>query len=298
MSKSKKIEKLTPSQIAMFPEYFREWTNIGLSTDPADRPRAEAAIAKMYEIAKFRAPKVVWCGSPLSSAIARRVIKSLCKVSVRDSVRASVWDSVRDSVYGQHEAGWLSFYDFFLRECGLVSQIEPLSGLFELCRSCGWIIPCQEICFASERHNVLHRDDRGRLHCEDGPALAYPDGWELWYVHGVSVNEKIVMRPASQTVSEINAEGNAERRRIRIEKFGWTRYLAESGATCVDRRRNDRDAQEEKLFVIADGTKRFACVDPSTGRTYAIGVPREVETCEQAQLFMSHGLDARAIHRS
>ena len=38
---SKKIEKLTPEQIARFPEFVERWTNIGLSTAPADRPRAE-----------------------------------------------------------------------------------------------------------------------------------------------------------------------------------------------------------------------------------------------------------------
>ena len=35
-----KIEKLTPEQIAKMPEYIEKWTKIGLSTEPADRPRA------------------------------------------------------------------------------------------------------------------------------------------------------------------------------------------------------------------------------------------------------------------
>lgn len=44
----KRIESLTDEQIAKFPEYVKRWTDIGLCTDPADRPRAEAAVRKCY----------------------------------------------------------------------------------------------------------------------------------------------------------------------------------------------------------------------------------------------------------
>lgn len=33
-----KINSLTPEQIARFPEFVKRWTDIGLCTDPADRP--------------------------------------------------------------------------------------------------------------------------------------------------------------------------------------------------------------------------------------------------------------------
>jgi hypothetical protein len=43
-----RIETLTPEQIARFDEFRDRWTQIGLCTEPADRPRAEAAIRDMY----------------------------------------------------------------------------------------------------------------------------------------------------------------------------------------------------------------------------------------------------------
>lgn len=46
----KQITKLTSAQEARFPEFVRKWIDIGLSTQPADRPRAEKAIAGMYEL--------------------------------------------------------------------------------------------------------------------------------------------------------------------------------------------------------------------------------------------------------
>ena len=315
-----KIDKLTDAQIAKFPEYVKRWTDIGLSTEPADRPRAEAAFTAMYAQAGLPRPHMVWCGSPLSQSLTRAVLIANPSVgaSVWDSVGASVWDRVWDSVwasvwasvrasvwasvwasvYGAHDANRLAFYRFFRDECGLTAQTDALGVLWELGESCGWCLPHHHICWLSERHNILRRDEDGALHCDDGPALAYPDGWALWYLHGVSVDEQIVLRPESQTVEQIHGEDNEERRRCRIERFGWSRYLKESGAKVVDQRRNDRDCQQERLYSLRDGSRRIRLVDPSTGREYFQGVPQEVETCEQAQLWMSHGLDSRVIHGS
>jgi hypothetical protein len=106
------------------------------------------------------------------------------------------------------------------------------------------------------------------------------------------------LRPETQTIKQIQEEPNEEVRRVRIERYGWERFLKESGANRRDSRRNDRDTQEESLYQLRDGTQRFVCVDPSTGRRYALGVPGEVATCEQAQLWMSHELDLYATHRS
>jgi hypothetical protein len=106
------------------------------------------------------------------------------------------------------------------------------------------------------------------------------------------------MHPDNQSIKEIESESNAEIKRIRIDRFGWEKYLHGVGAKIIEGRRNDRDAQVERLFQLNDGTQRFVCIDPSTGRRYALGVPREIKTCEQAQNFLSSGLDRFAIHRS
>jgi hypothetical protein len=113
------------------------------------------------------------------------------------------------------------------------------------------------------------------------------------------VDEQIVMRPETQTIEQIERERDEERRRIRIERFGWERYLRESGAEVVDSRTNDRDAQEEVLYKMRNSdTRRFCCSDPSTGRRYALGVPMTINSCQAAQDWMSHGLDRFTIHRS
>jgi hypothetical protein len=164
------------------------------------------------------------------------------RASVGDSVRASVWDSVRDSVrasvYGQHDAGWLSFYNYFRSVCGLVDQTNPLMGLISVAQTSGWFLPHAKICWVSERHNILRRDDRGRLHDTTGPAVAYPDGWAIYAVHGVRVPSWIIERPQDIDPSKIKAEKNTEIRRVMLSKFGEAKYLEQSGAvevSCDDR---------------------------------------------------------------
>ncbi len=73
-----------------------------------------------------------------------------------------------------------------------------------------------------------------RLHRDDGPAVAWPDGWGVWCIHGVRVTRQIVEAPQTLTVEQIRDERNAEVRRIMVDRFGAERYLRESDAQLLD----------------------------------------------------------------
>ena len=74
----KKIESLTPDQIAKMSEYRDRWIAFGLSTSPADRPMAEQGVRDAYKAAGKKAPKaMVWCGSPISGALTRAIATSI-----------------------------------------------------------------------------------------------------------------------------------------------------------------------------------------------------------------------------
>jgi hypothetical protein len=69
------IESLTDSQKARAAEFRDRWTEIGLCTDPSDRPRAEVAIREIYRQGGLEPPaKIVWCGSPLSQGLTRLIM--------------------------------------------------------------------------------------------------------------------------------------------------------------------------------------------------------------------------------
>jgi hypothetical protein len=151
---------------------------------------------------------------------------------VRDQVLAQVRDLYWRAIWGQHEAGWLSWVDTF-RRFGL-KACKPADGLVKVGKSAGWWWPLQGAVVLTERPSQLHRDEEGRLHCEDGAAVLYPDGWGVWAIHGVRVTQQIVERPETLTVKEIREESNAEVRRVMIERFTPERYLRESEATLLD----------------------------------------------------------------
>ena len=319
----KKIEKLTAAQTTKMAEYAKRWTEIGLSTQPADRPRAERAIVEMYRAAGLPAPKIVWCGSPMSQGLTRAIVidKKLMgeignsvgdsvwdsvgdsvRASVWDSVRASVWDSVWDSVrasvrasvYGQHDANWLAFYKFFRDECGLKDQTEKVSGLTELCESAGWALPHQKICWVSERHCVVTRDDRGRLHSLTGPALLYPDGWGVYAVHGTRIPETWITAPSTLTPKVALTWPNVEQRRAACEILGWENILRELKAKSINKDEDPMIGELVEVNLPDIGKERFLRVLCGTGRRFALPVPPNMKTALEANSW-TYGVDTQVL---
>jgi hypothetical protein len=222
--------------------------------------------------------------------------------SVGDSVGASVWASVRDSVgasvrasvwasgYGSHDAPWLAFYRYFHDVCGLVEQTRALAGMWEIAESAGWWLPHEHICWVSERHNVLRLDDRGRLHSDNGPACAYPDGWGVYAWHGLRLppgQEWIVDDPDRITPETIMSEDNAEIKRVMVERMGYERFVSDLSAERVHhddtgtlwRKDLGDDRPPITLVEVLDGTP-----DAVSGerRRYWLRVPPEMQTARQA----------------
>ena len=98
--------------------------------------------------------------------------------------------------------------------------------------SAGWWWPFAGAVILTERPTQIHRDQLGRLHCETGPALLYPDGWGFHAWHGVRVPAWVVDSP---TVQQIAQEPNAEIRRCGIESLGWDQFIQDAQLRAVDR---------------------------------------------------------------
>jgi len=228
------IIELTPEQKAQLVIYRNKWIEIGLCTEPANRPKAEEGINLAYECAGLEPPKeIIWCESPLSATLiafrnytrrpvekfvrsdawqlaGKLIMKSVDKfllqrigmsvwnpvwkkveISVGNFIMKSIYnvhDSVRhiagEFCLGQHDAPWLSYYEHLRKELGLYKETEGLQGLLIQAQHAGWFLPYEDVCFVSERPNFIKLDDDGHLHCEDGPAIEYPDGFKVYALHG------------------------------------------------------------------------------------------------------------------
>ena len=89
------------------------------------------------------------------------------------------------------------------------------------------------IAILCDRPDQIELDNRGRLHCETGPAVRYPDGWGVYAIHGVRVPEYVIVRPYEITIEDIETETNQEIMRIKIKCYGAMRYMLDSGAKLV-----------------------------------------------------------------
>lgn len=132
-----------------------------------------------------------------------------------------------DAVYGQLDGGWLGAFDSMLPDA------PRLAALADVARNAGWWWPYERVVILTDRPDALHRDNVGRLHHGDGPALSYSDGYGLHAWRGMPISGEVAAALPHLTVEQIRAEGNAEIRRVMLEHFGFDRYLAESNATRV-----------------------------------------------------------------
>jgi hypothetical protein len=131
-------------------------------------------------------------------------------------------------------AGYDSYLTAFRDVLGLKLPSHEAYSAWERCAKSGgfrWVH--QKFCIVSDFPERLKIDDQNRPHSADGPSHRWRDGWELWYWHGVAVTEQIVMAPDTLTVAQIEAEANAEVRRVMIERYGIARYIHDSGASVV-----------------------------------------------------------------
>lgn len=168
-----------------------------------------------------------------------------------------------------------------------------------------------EFCMVSDFPAILRVDAQNQPHCEDGPSHQWRDGWSLWHWHGVAVTEQIIMRPETVTAAQVQAEENAEVRRIMVERMGWDRYAAQAGVKVLHRDKLESNfpvipvseavSDHDRLIVsyragietaellecseLRDFEERpirlVRLTDPSTGRRYTLRVAHNTKRCYQ-----------------
>ena len=176
-----------------------------------------------------------------------------------------------------------------------VPEIPEQETFFRWTRLCPvWMWDKRQI-FILRRPTEIHWGDNG-LHNESGPSVYYSPLFSLWHIDGIPVDAQIVMAPETQTLEQIDKEDNADVRAIRIDRFGWPRYLRESNAECLDSRDNEIEGTKEALYQ-ATGQRRLVATCP-TGRVFAMGVPDEIQTCEQAAKWLQGPVPYNLVTRT
>lgn len=294
------ITKLTPEQEQLRDEYAERYLDYGWSTEPADRQAAEEAMAGLYEAAGWKIPEFVWFDSPAQAV---------------DTIYESTGERVLLSgVDGNLEAHWVCFYRFCqtLKEGMYEEKDQQLLDLWDqLVRSCGPVYPYENYCLMTERPVRACRNEEDVLHCDDGPALAYRDGFELYALEGLLLPEHLphaVTAPWELTLEQVEDPNLDEDIRTVLQDrwcyeeidsagdrvgSGGGRYVREIGGQQIheDVYTGYKDVSLMRaLFEGKDGRKWLACSDSSTDRVYWIRVPNQVKTCAEAHESINGGI--------
>jgi hypothetical protein len=106
---------------------------------------------------------------------------------------------------------------------------------------------------------------------------------------GVNIDRRIAFHPEEIDIDEVLSERNAERRRVLLDRFGYTRFIREAHAEILNR---DTDpGGERQLLKVAlkddEDLVALSCFCPSTQRQYIIRVPPTTLTCHQAAAWIA-----------
>ena len=134
---------------------------------------------------------------------------------------------------GNQWSAWDSYLTFFRHVAHLPIDYSKYDAWETLALHSGPRIVHPEFCMISDRPTVLTVDNQHRPHGETGPFCRWSDGFALYSWHGTRIPAWIIERPAGITAEKIDAESNAEVRRVMISRYGSARYIQDSGAELV-----------------------------------------------------------------
>ncbi len=212
--------------------------------------------------------------------------------SLRNSLPISRLDgfekSLREQWYGQHDSYWISF-DLFCRDIMGVKyesrESEDLDLWRDIAQSAGWWWPYKDFCVIAERPIAVRMQEWSvnghRLHCDDGPALAFSDGWKVYALNGVCVPTEVVETPAAKLdLHLLLRERNAEIRREIFRKIGIERIMSELRTEILD----ERNGYQLLIPDLQDGRRRpyLKMLNPSEAIWHIEGVHPDCRTVLEA----------------
>lgn len=212
-----------------------------------------------------------------------------CAAFFRDVVEVELdgdlWDRCRAFDDAQGAGWWWPHADFVLAcEPPTIVKLEPVPGRPERTTLPGFRY--------DDSVQTLRSSGSRRLHREDGPALAWSDGFGLYFWRGIQVPAWVIESPSMEKAM---AERNSEIRRCAFESLGWGSVLSQLGADPIDVCPDPANPPHElKLYQLPEHLtphrrplRLLVMINGSPDRsgalrTYAEAVPDSVTSAAQA----------------
>ena len=183
--------------------------------------------------------------------------------------------------------------EFLIAKFGITldQKAQELFGCKQqLFEDCGWIFPFEKICLVCDRPLHLRFDAENRLHAEGEPAIAFADGYSLYFHHGVKLPEKYGKVHSDLWQAEwLLSESNAELRRVLIETMGYDRICQQLQAVELDSWQEYTLLKIDKADVEPIYLLKMTC--PSTGFIHALRVPPDMRAAKDAIRWVNWDID-------
>lgn len=157
-------------------------------------------------------------------------ISAQLKNQIIEKSPTKISDHISLANYGQHDGFWLGYLSA-LKE--LVPEIEKISGLMLVAENCGWWWRFDKTAIFTDRPQKLSFDENHKLHCEDGPAIEYRDGFKVYAWHGIRIDADLIENKNAITFERISNEPNTEIALCMIEIIGQDKFLKQCNAEKV-----------------------------------------------------------------
>lgn len=219
----KKITELTKQQQDLIPVVRDEWIKYALGGDSSvDEVKLKVWLEFVYGLIKAKAPKFEIVGGPLEAQKRANALNGNEEMEYYPSGIGIGYDS-----------GWTAYYDYFTR-IGVLKD-DKFARWKEFRETGVWdCLLFENIAYVIRRPSLVLKDERGRLHCENGPSVMFPNGEKFYSWHGARVPERLIMNSSDATKEDLLAEKNSEVVRAWGEKLGWGKFLDLIGAVLLD----------------------------------------------------------------
>jgi hypothetical protein len=300
------IEELTPAQEAQLDPFAEKWLAHGLATEDYSLSLEALTdiVTRAYAVADLAPPRVYRVASPLAVRQAVAWYEACPTAPTQaelDAYLASV--AGREDVplatvtfgFGQHDAGWLSFYDYMREVVGLREETADLEPLTELATGAGWWAFYENAAFVAERPQCVLFDAQGNLHAEGRPAIAWRDGFASYLLRGVRFDgamSKFVTTPADQLdPREILAIENVDQRAAVIARIGMVKMLEHLPHSIINTLSLPWSEYRLVELTVGRGLRRYLQMEnPSVAGLFHLeGVPPTTPTCEAALFYREQG---------
>jgi len=313
------IDKLTKEQEEMIPVFRERFRAIGLSTDVVDLT-VKDDIIELFKMNDLKEPVFVFVDNPYEAKIFATIVTKEPLYKYNPRIEKAIDDAIdfgelipesliddmvqilkdtKEEIYnlsfesGANQSYWHSFYAFgqYIGVKFDDDSTKKFEIVQRIAKKCGYIFYFDNMIIVTNRPCELHFDENNEGHNEKGPYIKFRHSngkSDLYAIHGVVVPASIIEHPELITMADIEAEENAEVKRIMMSQMGIEKYLDQTQATIVDMdmtfvsQQNDTRSVPRALMQDKDGRKFLVGSDGSNARVFYMQVPEDCMTCVQA----------------